>query len=95
MSASVSRKSGSIWMRRFLRTSLQYRVRPIADRQWAVANEPGGAEVRVTCDRDLYSANTDDCELWTPGSSVFPPLDAPRSDVRSGDYPANLRAFIG
>lgn len=70
-----------------------YRPQPLGTRQWAVALA-GGAATRVTSDRAIYEENVEDYELWTPGSRVFPKLDQPRTDVRPGEYPMDLRALL-
>jgi hypothetical protein len=63
--------------------------------QWAVQTDAGSAQTRVTDDREIYERNLEDYELWTPGSRVFPRLDVPRADVRTGDYPGALRELLG
>ena len=72
----------------------QYRADSLGPRQWQITTEPGGAPKRVTSDRDLYNANTEDYELWTPGTAIFPKLDPPRTDVREGEYAPKLKEFI-
>lgn len=47
-------------------------VRPLGDREYAY-HAPGMArEVRVTTDARLFEANSENYELWSPGSPVFP-----------------------
>ena len=41
-------------------------------------------ELRVTCNASYYEDNSDSCELWVPGSPLFPS----RSNCYSGESPA-------
>jgi hypothetical protein len=72
----------------------QYRAESLGARQWSLTTEPGGVPKRITSDRALYNANSEDYELWTPGADAFPKLDAPRTDVREGEYARDLRDFL-
>ena len=38
--------------------------------------QPGlDQELRITCDQQYYEDNSDSCELWVPGSPLFPMHD--------------------
>jgi len=45
--------------------------------------QPGlDQELRITCDPQYYEDNSDSCELWVPGSPLFP-IDRIRDSIRS------------
>ncbi|MGB8266077.1 MAG: helicase-related protein [Candidatus Velthaea sp.] len=71
-----------------------YDTQALGASQWAVRAEPGGVQMRVTSDREIYEQNLEDYELWTPGSRVFPAIDPPREDVLVENYQSSLRELL-
>ena len=48
------------------------RARPIGAFDFAWTQPGLDKEMRVTCNADYYEDNSDSCELWVPGSPLFP-----------------------
>jgi superfamily II DNA or RNA helicase len=59
-------------------------ARPIGAYDFAWTQPGLEKELRVTCNASYYEDNSDSCELWVPGSPLFPS----RSNCYSGESPA-------
>ena len=55
--------------------------------------QPGlDKEMRVTCNASYYEDNSDSCELWVPGSPLFP-IDRIRESIRSKSEEVSRQQF--
>ena len=59
-------------------------ARPIGAYDFAWTQPGLEKELRVSCNASYYEDNSDSCELWVPGSPLFPS----RSNCYSGESPA-------
>jgi superfamily II DNA or RNA helicase len=68
-------------------------ARSIGDHDFAWTQPGLDKEMRVTCNASYYEDNSDSCELWVPGSPLFPF----NSNCYSGELPAfvDRDRFIG
>jgi hypothetical protein len=68
-------------------------ARSIGDHDFAWTQPGLDKEMRITCNASYYEDNSDSCELWVPGSPLFPF----NSNCYSGELPAfvDRDRFIG
>jgi hypothetical protein len=53
--------------------------------------QPGlDKEMRVTCNASYYAENSDSCELWVPGSPLFPMKFVSELIVKTAPIPARV-----
>ncbi|WP_216915340.1 MULTISPECIES: helicase-related protein [unclassified Synechococcus] len=67
-------------------------ARPIGAYDFAWSQPGLEKELRVTCNASYYEDNSDSCELWVPGSPLFP-IDRIRESIRSESEEVSRQQF--
>jgi superfamily II DNA or RNA helicase len=67
-------------------------ARPIGAYDFAWTQPGLEKELRVTCNASYYEDNSDSCELWVPGSPLFP-MDRIRESIRSESEEVSRQQF--
>ena len=74
------------------RRNSSYSARSISAYDFAWTQPGLDKEMRVTCNASYYEDNSDSCELWVPGSPLFPSLQS--SDLVTGGDVLERREFL-
>lgn len=67
-------------------------ARPIGTYDFAWTQPGLDKEMRVTCNASYYEDNSDSCELWVPGSPLFPHLRL-QDSYSVPDIPIDIKTF--